>query len=207
MLIAGGAVIAVFLVLVLAVVNSLSKPIPKAPKAQEVIVFRPPPPPPPPPEEPPPPPPEIEEEVEVPEEVDSPEPELADSDEPPPGELLGLDADGVAGADGFGLVGRKGARGLIEGGGGGGDRYVFGRVERALQDSLAQSQDLRSQPYQVPAVLDFGADGCVRRARLRESTGDANLDALLKDRAESVCVRDVAGKVGSKSLRLDIRSR
>lgn len=39
---------------------------------------------------------------------------------PPPGKNLGLDSDGTAGSDGFGLVGNKGGAALIGGGGGGG---------------------------------------------------------------------------------------
>ncbi|WP_052700215.1 hypothetical protein [Methylocucumis oryzae] len=78
----------------------------------------------------PPPPPKVEKppEPEVKNEVEQPEPEpeepLPDvADEPPPGDL-GLDAEGTAGSDGFGLAARKGGRGLL-GGGGGGDPYAW----------------------------------------------------------------------------------
>ncbi|HAZ42809.1 MAG TPA: TonB-dependent receptor, partial [Methylococcaceae bacterium] len=43
------------------------------------------------------------------------EPEQAE--EPPPGENLGVDADGAAGGDSFGLVGKKGGSGFLGGGG------------------------------------------------------------------------------------------
>ena len=60
---------------------------------QQVQIIRPTP-----PDTPPPPPPPEPEEVDVPE-PEAPEPEAA-ADEPPAGEQLGLDAEGVAGADG-----------------------------------------------------------------------------------------------------------
>lgn len=76
----------------------------------------------------PPPPPKIKEkppepEIEKKEEIIEPEPEEtppepmdeAQDDAPPPGEDLGLDADGTAGADGFGLRAKKGGRALIGG--------------------------------------------------------------------------------------------
>ena len=78
----------------------------------------------------PPPPPKIKEkppepEVEKKEEIIEPEPEEtppenldeADSDVPE-GDDLGLDAEGTAGGDGFGLRGKKGGRGLLVGGSG-----------------------------------------------------------------------------------------
>lgn len=76
----------------------------------------------------PPPPPKIKEkppepEIKKKEEMIEPEPEEtppepADDmaeDDTPPGEDLGLDADGTAGSDGFGLKARKGGRALIGG--------------------------------------------------------------------------------------------
>lgn len=86
----------------------------------------------------PPPPPKIKEkppepEIKKKEEIVEPEPveeqpdeapETAE-DEAPAGDDLGLDADGTAGADGFGLRGKKGGRALI--GGGGGSRSLMQR--------------------------------------------------------------------------------
>ena len=93
-------------------------------------VFRPPPPPPPKIEEPPPPPP--------PEEVKLPDPEpVADAPDVPdmPGPL-GLDADGVAGSDAFGLVGRHGGNDLI--GGDGRYRSYANHVKDAVLDYVWQ---------------------------------------------------------------------
>ena len=68
---------------------------------QQITMIQPPPPPPPPEVKPPEP--EVEEEkIEEPEPEQEPEPAPEESNEPP-AEELGLDADGAAGSDGFGL--------------------------------------------------------------------------------------------------------
>ncbi len=69
---------------------------------------------------PPPPPPEIKEEPPEPEEekIEEPEPETpeeAEADDAPMDDNLGVDAEGGAGGDDFGLQGKKGGRALIGG--------------------------------------------------------------------------------------------
>jgi hypothetical protein len=66
-------------------------------------------------------PPEIEkkEEVKKDEQVEVPQQQQDKAqDQPPPGNQLGVDAEGGAGGDSFGLVGNKGGRALISGSGG-----------------------------------------------------------------------------------------
>jgi periplasmic protein TonB len=102
------AAIGVYL-LVRSFLNAAPPPTKKV--VQEIHVIRPPPPP---PDEPPPPPPP-EEKVDVHE--PDPEPDPTPSNEPPQSEQLGLDAEGGAGGDAFGLVGNKGGRDLLASGG------------------------------------------------------------------------------------------
>src|SRR5262249_47900968 len=108
-------------------------------KVVQVQVFRPPPPPPKIEEPPPPPPP--------PEEVKLPDPEpVADAPDVPdmPGPL-GLDADGVAGSDAFGLVGRRGGNDITNGDG----RYrsYANQVKDAVLDYLSSRDDIRKERY------------------------------------------------------------
>jgi protein TonB len=142
---------------------------------QEVRLIRPPPPPPE-VEPPPPPPPEIEEEVDLPEPEPAPE---TPSDQPPPGELLGLDAEGVAGGDGFGLAARRGGRDLLASGG---DRYAWyaGVLKEDLLSFLAENRDLRRRAYSVNVRLWLAGDGAVQRVALASSTGDRELDRTLE---------------------------
>ncbi len=144
-------------------------------KIQQITLVKPPPPPPPPPEVEKPP----EQKVEQ-EEVDIPEPEpmeeIPDPGEAPPaGDLLGLDAEGGAGSDGFGLIGRKGGRGLLAGAG---DPYVMyaSRLQNAIEDALAQVDELRSFAYSVKADVWVDAAGQVTRVRLVTSTGRKEMD-------------------------------
>lgn len=151
---------------------------PMAPKIQVVDIVRPPPPPP--KEEEPPPPPEMEEE-----ELDLPEPEpmpeLADAnDEPPPGDQLGLDADGVAGSDGFGLVSNRGGRGLLSAGGGSAYRYYATRLKDELLSALSQIEEFRRMGYSIDIRLWVDDAGAVERAALAGTTGNAQIDSRLE---------------------------
>ncbi|MEX2482669.1 MAG: TonB family protein [Gammaproteobacteria bacterium] len=149
---------------------------PRPPDVQQISIVQPPPPPPPPPPEIEEPPPEIEEV-----DVSEPEPEpIADdaANEPPPGEDLGLDADGVAGADGFGLQAKKGGRALI----GGGDRnkWYAGVIQTDLQSLLADIEEIRKGRYAVVVKIWIGADGQLEQAEVVRGTGNADLDAAIK---------------------------
>jgi protein TonB len=146
---------------------------------QQVQIIRPPPPP-----ETPPPPPEPEE-VDVPE-PEEPEPEVADADEPPAGDQLGLDAEGVAGGDGFGLLGRKGGRDLL--GAGGSDQYKwYGQIlKNDLIDKLAEVRDIRRDRYSVVVRLWLAPDGRIQRFSVINSTGDNQLDRDLAVALESL---------------------
>src|SRR5262245_7818543 len=105
---------------------------PKRQTAQVVKLIRPPPPP---PEQPPPPPPPEEK-------IEEPLPQETPQDSPPedsaPAEQLGLDAEGVAGSDGFGLAARKGGRELGLGGAVFG--WYTGRLKDAILDMLSEDE-------------------------------------------------------------------
>jgi protein TonB len=152
----------------------MDSPPPPAKKViQQVRLIRPPPPP---PKIEEPPPPEVKEEVQVPEPEETPD---APSDQPPPGELLGLDATGVAGADGFGLVARKGGRDLL---GSGGDRFAWyaGSLKEDLLSFLADHPDIRSRAYAINVSLWLDGKGGVTKVSLAGSTGDRDLDRELE---------------------------
>lgn len=151
----------------------------------EIALIKPPPPPPKPEEKPPEP--EIKkEEVKLPEpEAPPPEqPENANQDEqPPPSDSLGLDADGQAGSDGFGLGANKGGRAIIAGtGGGGGNRFAWydGLVQKTIQDVLDRSKDLDKQNYKVIVKIWLNPDGTIERFDLANSSGNADVDKSIK---------------------------
>jgi protein TonB len=144
-----------------------------APKkvVQEIRLIRPPP-----PEElPPPPPPPPEEEVDVPEPEQRPDPVA--SNEPPPADL-GLDADGTAGGDAFGLVGRKGGRDLLASGSGLAwyATLLKGEILEQIKDADALLGDSSSIEFQAW----IRPDGRVERVRLMRSTGDRKRDSTIE---------------------------
>jgi protein TonB len=132
--------------------------------------------PPPPPEEPPPPPPE--EEVEEPLPQDTPDPEP--TDEAPPGAELGLDAEGVAGGDAFGLAARKGGADIIGGGGGAAFAWYTGMIKDGILDALSEDERVRKGSYKLTVRVWLAQDGRVERIALVDSTGNAQLDAAVE---------------------------
>ncbi|MEJ0087442.1 MAG: energy transducer TonB [Pseudomonadota bacterium] len=154
---------------VLLIRGFLSSEAPAAKKVvQEIRIVRPPP-----PEElPPPPPPPPEEKVDLNE--PQPEPDPVASNEPPPGNL-GLDAEGGAGSDGFGLLGRKGGRDLL-GSGGSAFTWYAGLLKSEILDELQRVKSARSGAYSVSIKVWVRPDGSVERIRLAQSTGDRERD-------------------------------
>jgi periplasmic protein TonB len=100
----------------------------------------------------------------------------------PPGPL-GVNAKGEGQGDAFGLVGRPGGNGLLNGGGGGsGSRFgwyaaqVQSRVEQALRDNN------HTRSASIPGLrVRIWADntGRVTRAQLIGSTGNADIDSAI----------------------------
>ncbi len=157
---------------------------PQAKKMVQQISLIQPPMPPPPPLEQPPPEPEMQEEVEAPQPEDMPEdmPELAD--EGPAGDYLGVDADGGAGGDAFGLIGRKGGRDLLANGGVLG--WYSGVLQQDILDFLASQDAIRSAQYTVGVSLWLRKDGKVRKIVLTRSSGDATMDKKIRQALEKI---------------------
>lgn len=151
----------------------------KEKKPQQVTLVKPPPPPPPPPkvEKPPEPP---KEKLEEPQPEPEPEPEepVPDVDEAPPADL-GLDAEGTAGADGFGLVGRKGGRGLFGGGGGSPFARYGNMIEKEIQLTLTENEKLRQKAYSVVIKVLLKPDGDVEKIELARGSNDPKIDEQL----------------------------
>jgi protein TonB len=156
------------------------KPAQTKKQIQQISVVQPPPPPPPPPEVKPPPPPEVKEEkIEEPE--PEPEPEQQ-AEEPPPGDQLGVDSDGGAGGDAFGLVGKKGGHGLLGGGGGNSIIWYGQQLQREVSEELQRSLKDKARHSKYSAVLHLwiSPDGNVSRVELANSSGTSEIDDALR---------------------------
>jgi protein TonB len=199
LLVAGGAGAGI----VWAIKGFLNAPAP-SPKqiVQQVRLIRPPPPP---PELEEPPPPEVEEEVDIPEPEQLPEP--APADLPPAGEMLGLDADGVAGADGFGLLARRGGRDLLAGGG---DRYAWyaGILQQDILDFLTDDEAFRKRRYDISLSLWLSNDGAVEKIDVIKGSGDREFDTNLRTAlAQMSVVSDAPPNDLPQPVRIRIVSR
>lgn len=159
-------------------------PTPDARKVQQVTVVKPPPPKPEKIEKPPEP--QKQEEIDISEPEAMPEemPEVAE--QPPLGEELGLDTEGVAGGDGFGLAARKGGRGLL--GGQGGDPFVWyaSQLQRELENVLLEDEAIRRRDYSIVARIWVARDGSIQRAELAGSTGNPRTDRILLSRIQAL---------------------
>lgn len=155
--------------------NMEDKPAKKERKIQTISLTKPPPPPPPPPKVEKPPEPEVEKLQEKVEQEPEEAPDVAD--EAPAGDL-GLDAEGTAGSDGFGLAARKGGNGLL---GGGGDPYAWYSkiVEKDLTDFLSDKEELRRKGYVAVVKMWLETDGSINRIELAKGSNDAEIDDLL----------------------------
>ncbi len=147
---------------------SASKP---ARQVEIVQLIKPPPPPPPPPEQPPPPP----EKVEEPLPKDQPEPTPKD-ESPPPLQQLGLDAEGGAGSDAFGLAGNRGGSDLIGGNGSSAFAWYTGRLKDAVLAKLSADSRIGSKKFSVSVRVWIEPDGRIKEVKLVSTSGSKELD-------------------------------
>jgi protein TonB len=163
------------------IVDMLNTNVTKPKKNVQFVSLVPPPPPPPPPEVEQPPEPEIEEKVEIPEPEQAPEdmPEAL-SDDLPSGDDLGLDADGGAGGDAFGLLARKGGRDFLAGSSSGKFSLYTSALQDDIQIRLSEIEDVRKKRYTTIVKIWIARDGRIEEVELLESTGDKETDKQLQ---------------------------
>lgn len=130
----------------------------------------------PPPEVPPPPPPE--EKIEQP--IEQPEPEQApDTADAAPAESLGLDAEGAAGSDGFGLAARKGGHDLV-GTGTAPFKWYTNLIASKLQECLSDDERIRKGSYKANIKVRVAPDGHLEVVDLLGTSGSPEKDAAIR---------------------------
>jgi protein TonB len=127
-----------------------------------------------PPPPPPPPPPE-----KAPQPIQQDTPQEKPVEQAPQSAQLGVDAEGGAGGDDFGLVGHAGGQDLV---GSGTGPFVFyaGMVKDSVLDALSNVERIRRSKYNVNVRVWIDATGRVERAALAESTGNHDLDSAIE---------------------------
>jgi len=127
-------------------------------------------------------------------------------DQQPAGDT-GLDAEGTAGSDAFGMVGRKGGRGLL-GGGGNPNTIYAGIVKNTLLDVLSDNEDLRRKGYYAVIKIWVNLDGTIDRYELAQSSKDPEIDSLLNRQLAKFRSIKEAPPVGMEQpIKLKISSR
>ena len=141
---------------------------------QTVQIIRPPPPPP--PDQPPPPPPEKTEE---PLPKDQPEPE-PDNTPAPADQPLGVDAEGSAGGDAFGLAARRGGSDLVGGTGSAPFAWYQNRISDAVRERLSNVECAKSAKGSLTLHLLMEADGRFKQVQLATTTGNRQTDQCIE---------------------------
>ena len=168
-----GAIIAVLLVagFVWFVRTMMASKTSKPERQVQVVQIIRPPPPPPPPDQPPPPPPEKTEQA-LPK--DQPE-EHPPDDAPPPAAPLGIDAEGSAGSDAFGLAARTGGGDLI----GGTGSNVFAWYTRKINEAITDKSSLTGQDLGRSVGVWVDREGRVK-VQMATTTGNRDLDQRIQ---------------------------
>jgi len=148
---------------------------------QIALIKQPPPPPPPKPPEKPPEPPKVKEEVKIDQPKDEPKPDepKAADEKPASDKPLGVDAEGGAGSDGFGLAGNKGGRDFLTTGGGGG-AYYSGLLQRQFHEALSRNRKVLKEEFRVVVKIWLGDDGRVQKADIVTGSGNPKVDDLIQ---------------------------
>ena len=166
-----------------------------------------------------PPEPEVKKKEEILEQQEEPEPEAIDDmneDQGPIDENLGLDADGSAGADGFGLRAKRGGRDLI------GGRYsVAGLLRRYAWYTSMIQEDLRKKVNKhmessggIPkgtlvAYIKITLDekGQITDLVLEDSSGNNKMDQAVKEALLLTSVSEPPPSGMPKTVKLKISSK
>jgi len=196
-IVAAALLIAVLIYIVVIFLDSETDVPQRKKVVQQITIIAPPPPPPPPPEQEP----EIQEPEEeaVIDEMDEAMPEEGMDEDV--GDDLGLDADGSAGGDSFGLLARKGGRGIVGGGYG-------ALIVQEINSMLVDDDRLRHKEYTVILQLWISDTGDIQRYKIDEKSAESDVIEMIR----SALMR--LGSVSSgpplelpQPIRLRIRSR
>ena len=142
-------------------------------QVQIVQVIRPPPPPPP-PDQPPPPP------VKTDQPLPKDEPEPAPDNTPAPADQpLGLDAEGSAGGDAFGLAARRGGSDLVGGTGSAPFAWYTNRLTDAIRERLSSVACAKSAKGSLTIHLLMDPDGHFKQVQLATTTGNTQVDQCI----------------------------
>jgi protein TonB len=143
----------------------------------------------------------IETPVEAPQPQDQPQDQSQDNT--PAGSDLGVDGEGGAGSDGFGLVGKKGGRAITLGGGGGGMNRLnllakFGRYVQKVQEEIRaqvnrqmeQDGGIPKGKYQTLVKITLNSKGSVVTYKIINSSGQQKIDKAVREALAAIRISE-----------------
>jgi outer membrane biosynthesis protein TonB len=182
----------------------------------------------------PPPPPEVKEkppEPEVPKEApkdvavpqDTPQPQDQPQDQSqdntPAGSDLGVDAEGGAGGDAFGLVGKKGGKAITLGGGGGMTRLnllakygwyvqkVQEEIRAQVNRQLEQDGGIPKGKYQTVVKITLNGKGMVVAYQITSSSGQQKIDKAVNRALASMRISELRPEGMPSGMTIKITSQ
>lgn len=159
----------------------------------------------------------------MPQPVAGPQNNQPPQDGPPAGSDLGVDGEGGAGSDGFGLVGKKGGRSLTIGGGGGGGGlsrmalltkygWYTKKVEKELWQQVKSILDkdggIPKGKHQATIHLVLNGNGAIVSFRLVGASGNEKVDKAVKTALSSLKVSEPvpAGMPSGMTIKISSQS-
>jgi protein TonB len=106
------------------------------------------------------------------------QPEPTPDNTPAPAPNLGLDADGSAGGDAFGLAARRGGTD-IAGSGGAVFAWYTSKLKDEVSDRLSSDTKLRGKKYSVGVRIWIESDGRIKDVRVVSGSGSHDLDGAI----------------------------
>jgi TonB family protein len=188
---------------------------------QTVTLLKPPPPPPPEKIKEKPPEPEVKkEEIIEQKQVEKPQEQPQEAKEsPPPGDRLGVDAEGGSGSDGFGLVANKGGAALIGGGAGGGgggslmSKYgwytaiIQNDLRRLLQEYMEKNGGIPEGSCKVSLQIKLDDQGRILSYKVADACGNNRVDEAVNKVLQSARISEPPPSDMPKSIKIRISAK
>ncbi len=145
------------------------------------------------------------------------QPQDQSQDNTPAGSDLGVDGEGGAGSDGFGLVGKKGGRAITLGGGGGGMTRLnplakFGRYVQKVQEEiraqvnrqLEQDGGIPKGKYQTLVKITLNSKGSVVTYKITSSSGQQKIDKAVREALAAIRISEAPpeGMPGGMTIKI-----
>ena len=128
---------------------------------------------------------------------------------------LGLDADGVAGSDGFGLVAKKGGNSLIGGGSGGSllkryawyTRIIQDQIQERLQKELEGEGGIPKGEYEATVRVVLDDIGNIITCQIVGSSGSSKMDSAINKSVKNIRADEPPPFDMPRAIKLKISSK